>query len=111
MVWFLPLIGYFLGGFAVGATIGYLLDKYSNAKYAEVTKKRLGGKIKKNFKSGSFMRDNSLGLDMEDRNKNYLGHEDLNPNSFDEETRDFFSELEDGDIIDLETWEVYRNVG
>lgn len=109
MIWFLPLIGSFLGGSLTGAAIKagirYLLDKYQNAKYAKVVLKR---RINGTLGAGSYRRDDySLGLNIEDEDKKIIGYED----SFDEETRDFFSDLENGDIIDLETGEVYRNVG
>ena len=65
------------------------------------------------MKSGEFKKakDDPLGLDQEvyvgDKAQNCIGAERFALAECSEELCDFFSELEEGDIVDLETGEVY----
>ena len=132
MLWFIPpliwgAIGAIVGG-AIGAAIGATLDvfldwieeKYPDAWFLQIGKKKkskLGQEISKMKKSGEFNRakDDPLGLDQEvyvgDKAQNCIGAERFALAECSEELCDFFSELEEGDIVDLENEVVLLNNG
>lgn len=128
MLWFIPpliwgAVGAIVGG-AIGAAIGATLDKfidwiekkYPDAWFLQIGKKKktkLGKTVSNMKKSGEYTiaKDDPLGLDQEvyvgDKNQNCIGAECFALAECSEELLDFFSELEEGDIVDLETGEVY----